>query len=480
MRISLFWRTFVAFMALMLFTVALCTGVMAMYLQAERQVTYENEVRQQAYEVAEYMTNLSALRFVRDNSTMQYVIRSKIDRINDEYGAEIWLVNYSSGIVQYLDGEWNTSEEIASPAVQEQFALIQRGNEIRVQGLFPDLGDEIVTIGVPWTYSDGYVVGAVLLHISVEKLEVSVVSLVAKLFPTSALALGLGIILSYVLARSQSRPIKQIGRAVERFARGNFESRVQLDCGGELQELGDSINSMADALSELETSRRSFVANVSHELRSPLTSMQGYVQGLMDGTIPESEREHYMGVVMDETRRLTALVNDLLSLSRMESGKAPLNRQSYDICEQLRRILIGFEGRIDKKNADVDIEIPDEQTYVLADRDRINQVLTNLIDNAVKFMPVEGGILRLRLMQEGMQVKVVVGDNGSGIAPEDMPHVFERFYKADKAHTSGMGTGLGLSIVKSILDQHGARITVQSGEGGTEFAFALPVSGKNQ
>lgn len=476
MRSSLFWRAFAAFMMLTLCTVALCTAVMAAYMQAERQETYENEVRQQAHEVAEYMAHLNAISFVRDNTTMQYVIRSKINKINDDYGAEIWIVSYSSGIVQYLDGEWNTSEEIASDAVLEQLALIQSGREIRVQGLFPKLGEEIVTIGVPWRYSDGYVVGAVLLHISVESLEVSYVDLLVKLLPISALILVLGIALSYFLARSQSRPVKKISRAVDKFARGDLSSRVELKCGGELQALGDSINSMAQALSELETSRRSFVANVSHELRSPLTSMRGYVQGMLDGTIPQEEHSRYMAVVMDETRRLTTLVNDLLNLSRIENGKFPMAKRPYDICEQLRRILISFEKRIDDKGVDVEFDVPEQQLHVLADADRINQVLMNLIDNAIKFMPGAGGVLKLSVAREGAQAHVRVADNGAGISPEDLPHVFDRFYKADKAHTSGMGTGLGLAIVKSILDQHGARITVRSGNGETAFDFWLDIA----
>ena len=475
MRLSLFWRAFTAFMALTIFTVALLTGVMAMYLHAERQYSYENEVRSQAREVATYMANLSTLSFVRENTTMQFVIRSKIRSIKDTYGAEIWIVNYSAGTVQYLDGEWNTSEQIATPEVQECFDRIREGNEIRVQGLFPDLGDEIVTIGVPWRYSDGYVVGAVFLHISVESLEVSFGELLVTILPTSSLALILGIILSYFLARSESRPVKQISRAVHDFAKGDLSSRVQLKCGGELQELGDSINDMAQALSELEMSRRSFVANVSHELRSPLTSMRGYVQGMLDGTIPPEEHDRYMGVVMDETHRLTALVNDLLNLSRIENGKFPMDKKPYDICEQLRRILIGFERRIDERCSDVQIDMPDVQLMVNADADRINQVISNLIDNALKFMPESGGVLRLSLAAEGSVVRIKVGDNGEGISPEDLPHVFDRFYKADKAHTSGMGTGLGLAIAKSILEQHGSKITVRS-EGlgkGAEFEFCL-------
>lgn len=473
MRASLFWRAFAAFMMLTLCTVALCTAVMAAYMQAERQVTYENEVRQQAHEVAEYMAHLNAISFVRDNTTMQYVIRSKINGIKDDYGAEIWIVSYSAGIVQYLDGEWNTSEEIASDAVTEQLAVIQSGQEIRVKGLFPKLGDEIVTIGVPWRYSDGYVVGAVLLHISVESLEVSYTGLLVKLMPISALILALGIALSYFLARSQSRPIKKISRAVDKFARGDLSSRVELKCGGELQALGDSINGMAQALSELETSRRSFVANVSHELRSPLTSMRGYVQGMLDGTIPPAEHGRYMAVVMDETQRLTTLVNDLLNLSRMENGKFPMDKKPYDICEQLRRILISFEKRIDDKGIEVEFDVPDQPLTVMADADRISQVVMNLIDNAVKFMPDTGGMLKLSVAREGGKAHVRVADNGAGIAPEDLPHVFDRFYKADKAHTSGMGTGLGLAIVKSILDQHGARITVRSENGETAFDFWL-------
>ena len=476
MRSSLFWRAFVAFMMLTLCTVVLCTAVMAAYLQAERQVTYENEVRQQAHEVAEYMAHLNAISFVRDNTTMQFVIRSKINRIKDDYGAEIWIVSYSSGIVQYLDGEWNTSEEIASDAVLEQLAVIQSGKEIRVQGLFPKLGDEIVTIGVPWRYSDGYVVGAVLLHISVESLEVSYVELLVKLLPISALILVLGIALSYFLARSQSRPVKKISRAVDKFARGDLSSRVELKCGGELQALGDSINSMAQALSELETSRRSFVANVSHELRSPLTSMRGYVQGMLDGTIPQAEHGRYLAVVMDETQRLTTLVNDLLNLSRIENGKFPMDKRPYDICEQLRRILISFEKRIDDKGIEVEFDVPEQQLTVMADADRISQVIMNLIDNAVKFMPGSGGVLKLSVAREGARAHVRVADNGPGISKEDLPHVFDRFYKADKAHTSGMGTGLGLAIVKSILDQHGARITVRSGNGETAFDFWLDIA----
>lgn len=473
MRSSLFWRAFVAFAALTFIVVSLCTAILAAVLQGDRQANYEAEVRQQAYEVADYMAHLNAISFVRENTTMQYVIRSKINSIKDKYAADIWIVSYSSGIIQYLDSQWNTSEAIATEPVLEQLARIQLGDEIRVQGLFPDLGESIVTIGVPWKYSDGYVVGAVLLHISIDSLRVDYTDLLMKIMPVGAIALIPGIILSYFLARSQSRPIKQISTAVKDFARGDLTSRVAVTCGGELQTLGDSINDMVKALSELEDSRRSFVANVSHELRSPLTSMRGYVQGMLDGTIPAEEHGRYLQVVMDETQRLTTLVNDLLSLSRIESGKFPMEKQPYDICEQLRRVIISFERRIDEKNIQVEVDMPDSALYVNADQNRINQVISNLVDNAIKFMPPQDGVLNLSLHAAGSRVICRVADNGAGISPEDLPHIFDRFYKADKAHTSGMGTGLGLAIVKSILDQHGAAITAASDGNGTAFEFSL-------
>ena len=235
---------------------------------------------------------------------------------------------------------------------------------------------------------------------------------------------------------------------------------------------------MAQALNELEDSRRAFVANVSHELRSPLTSMRGYVQGMLDGAVPPQDTSRYLNVVMAETNRLASLVNDLLDLSRIESGKFPMEKRPYDVCEQLRRIVIGFEGRIDARHADVDMQLPDKPLPVNADQNRINQVISNLVDNAVKFLPESGGLLRLEALRQGEKVLIRVGDNGAAIPEKDLPRVFDRFYKADKAHTSGQGTGLGLAIVKSILDQHGEKITVRSDASGTIFEFTLEAAGE--
>lgn len=473
-RGGIFVRTFAAFLSLTLLTAILFTLTTTAALQVQRQTALEDELRTQAREVAEYMAHLDQLSFIRENTTMRYVINNKLTDIHDRYNADIWIVGYNgtTGYVQYLDSSWNTSEYLTSAAVLEQLSLVHQGNEIRAQGLFPELGNEIVTIGVPWTYSDGHVVGAVLLHISVEDLRVSFVDVLGALLPAGLGALILGVILSFFLARSQTRPLKEVTYAVRDFTRGNFERRVNLHCGGELQALGEEINRMAFELSNLETSRKSFVASVSHELRSPLTCIQGYVQALRDGAIDESERVKYMDVVLDETRRLSDLVRDLLDLSRIQSGKFPLNLERVDLCEQMRRALLSFEVRIDQKRVQVEASLPETPCYVNADPDRIRQVIGNLIDNALKFLE-DGGRLSVGVGSAGRRVYAWVEDDGPGIAAEDLPFIFDRFYKADKAHTSGMGTGLGLSIVKSILEQHGGEIGVTSQPGKTVFRFEL-------
>ncbi len=476
MKISLFWRTYGVLLAALLITIAIFAGVLTAARQQGMQESYESEVRLQAREVAEYMSNLENLSYVQRNSTMRYILLQKIKEIYRKYNADIWIVSYDSGTVQYLDSSWKTIESIASDPVKEQLSIIQTGQEIRKNDLFPELGAQMVTIGVPWYYGDDYVVGAVLLHIPMKDLRVGLGSVLRQILPAAVLALALGTVLAFFLARSQIRPLKEITGAVREFSKGDLTRRVNVRGADELEELGRSINRMAEELNRLEDSRRSFVANVSHELRSPLTCMKGYVQAMQDGTIDQADMPRYLGIVMDETNRLTDLVRDLLDLSRLESGKFPLTLAPFDINEMVRRNLINFEPRIDEKRIEVEADLSDAPLYVMADANRINQVVSNIIDNAVKFMNGDANRLSIRTAREGKDVRVTIANNGEDISPKDLPFIFERFYKADKAHTSGQGTGLGLSICQRIVKQHGSVITCRSGGGETAFEFTLPAA----
>ena len=480
LKSGLFWRTYGVLLAALLITIAIFGGVLTAARQQGLQESYEAEVRLQAREVADYMANLSSLNYVQSNSTMKYIIRRKIAEINRKYNADIWIVSYDSGIVQYLDSSWNTSESLATHAVALQLREIEEGSEIRVTGLFPELGEQIVTIGVPWYYNGeeggGDVVGAVLLHIPTQNLKVGIGEVTRQIAPAGVLALLLGTVLAFFLASSQTRPLKEIDSAVREFSKGDLTRRVNVRCGGELEELGDSINRMAAELSRMEESRRSFVANVSHELRSPLTCMRGYVQAMQDGTIPPEDMPRYLQIVMDETQRLTDLVRDLLDLSRLESGKFPISPAPFDANELVRRNLINFEPRIDEKHIEVEADLASEPLYVMADASRINQVVSNIIDNAIKFMNGPDSRLTVRTRREGKNVRFAIMNNGEDIPEADLPFIFERFYKADKAHTSGHGTGLGLSICQRIMQQHGSEITARSGGGETAFEFLLPAA----
>lgn len=474
MKSGLFWRTFSAILVVVLVSVLLSTVMLTNVQRANAEKNYETEVRMQARQVADYLQQLNSLRYFRANDSIKSLVSNKVTEIYETYNADIWLVNFDQNRVEYIDRTWNTSESIASEAVLEQLGYIQSGLEIAVTNLFPtELGERIMTIGVPWTYMNGRVVGAVLLHIPVEQLQVSFWRMLPQATFPASVSILLGVLLAFLVARSQTLPIREIDSAVREFSTGDLSRRIELNCGGELEQLGDSINKMAEELSGLEQSRRSFVANVSHELRSPMTSMKGYVQAMLDGTIIEEDRPKYLRIVLDETNRLTDLVRDLLDLSRLDSGRIPLETAPFDANELMRRMLLRFEQRIDEKHIDVVIDFAEDPCFAMGDVSRINQVISNFIDNSVKFMNGETGILTIRTVRTDKHVRFCVQDNGPGISEADLPHIFDRFYKADKAHTSGLGTGLGLSICKSIIQQHGSRIEVLSVPGKTSFSFEL-------
>lgn len=445
--------------------------LMVVMVREERRDALEAEVRLQAREVAQMMQQRDLISIWRGDQSLMNTISWKIGEIRELYNASVWLVNGNGSVMVFSGGQGYTSEHLNDPVVLEQIYRVLSGEEIRAQGLIPELGDQMVTIGVPWTM-EGRPVGAVLLHISIDSLQVDYSDMIANAITAAVVATLLGTLLAYIISHRQTRPLGLINQAVSEFAAGNLDRRVEIQGDDEMAQLGASINRMAQDLSNLEESRRSFVASVSHELRSPLTCISGYVEGMLDGTISEADRPRYLCVVRDETKRLSKLVNELLDLSRFESGKFPLSIARLDLHELLRVELIKFEGRIDEKHIDVEVNFRDENCYVMADVDRIRQVVTNLIDNAVKFVP-EGGKLELSTMTVDGLCYASIKNDGPPIPQEDLPFIFDRFYKADKAHTSGKGTGLGLSIVKVILEQHGQKIKVSSGAGGTCFTFTL-------
>ena len=475
MRSSLFRRLFLAFVCALLVTVLTFTGILFFSVGTQQRQAYEAELRLQARDVAQLMQSAESMTLWRvdpmDSSTFQW----KVNEIQDAYNARIWIV-YISGYVRMLGETASTEQPITSIAMNDALRQLLSGEEVRSVGTFAELGGGVLSIGVPWYSADGhFVMGGVLVHVDTSSIPVDYSSLLTFSLVGGLISMLIGTALSYLLARRQTRPIRAIREAVAAFAGGDFTARAPVTGSQELRELATAVNQMAQDLGNLEESRRSFVSSVSHELRSPMTCIQGYVEGMLDGTIPPEERGTYLKTVLSETQRLTKLVHDLLELSRFESGNFPLNRTVFDIDELILSVLFKYEQAIEKKSMLVDISFREQPLYVNADSDRIVQVLTNLIDNAVKY-GAEGGQLTVRAEPEGGLARISIRNEGPSIPPEDLPFIFDGFYKVDKAHTSGKGTGLGLSIVKRIVEQHGQTITVSSAASLTTFTFTLEKS----
>lgn len=320
--------------------------------------------------------------------------------------------------------------------------------------------------------------GAILMHLNMSSVNASIAQVYMEVLLIGLMAVAAAVLAVSYLTTRITKPITNMNAIVQRYSKGSFELRLDPDAAGaeEVAQLARSFNNMADAVSSLEQTRRSFVANVSHELRSPLTSISGFLEAIQDGTIPEEKRGEYLDLVIGETKRMTGMVNNLLDLARIESGKTEMSPSVFDMNELARRTVLTFEARINAKKLDVALSLAEPGCIVEADAGQIGQVLRNLIDNAIKFSP-EGGRLEIETtLIDRRTAGVSVQDYGSGIPKEDVRLVFDRFYKAEKAHTPSAqsGTGLGLSIARVIMDQHGQEIFAESEPGkGTKFTFTL-------
>ncbi len=293
------------------------------------------------------------------------------------------------------------------------------------------------------------------------------------------LVVAAAVIVMTVYARRLSAPLKDMAKTARAFGHGQLSARVNLAPGypQETQELALAFNNMAASLEKSEYQRTEFVANVSHELKTPMTTIGGYVDGILDGTIPQEKHQHYMRLVSDETKRLSRLVRSMLDISRLQDqGGVPEDQKSrFDVGECAGRTLVSFEQKILGKALNVAVDMPDYPVFTFASQDAITQVVYNLLDNAIKFCP-EGGSLGLNLRTGADKVYVSISNDGETIPPQELPLLFDRFHKLDKSRSKNReGWGLGLYIVKTIICSHGENISVSSADGRTEFTFTLPL-----
>ena len=344
-----------------------------------------------------------------------------------------------------------------------------------IQGLYADAR---YAVSVPVFDRMGKSIGIVISSISATSAMTIMEKLTTSCLLVSVITVVVSVVLMGYIARKQSSPLQDIARVATDFGHGNLSARARVDkhSSQEMQELALAFNNMADSLEKSENQRRDFIANISHELKTPMTTISGFMDGMLDGTIPPQRQTHYMELVSQETKRLSRLVRSMLDISQLreQEGVAEERKQSFDMAECIGRTLVSFEQKIVAKELEVQVDMPEHPVYTRADQDAITQVVYNLLDNAVKFCP-QKGILQLRLRLGTHKIYVSIANSGQTIPPEELPLVFERFHKIDKSRTEKDGWGLGLYIVKTIIGSHGEDISVSSAGDTTEFTFTLPL-----
>ena len=404
-------------------------------------------------------------------------INDMIEMILERDTSQTVILTDSSGYVLLISGsaEILTGESVPQSVLS---SLIENG-EYNAQG---DLGGAVsnryLTFARPLVAEDGTIDGAVFLLSSADE-EVTLIKAMTETIVMSSLWVLLAAMIAvYFITDRVVDPLRGMTSAVKRFGKGDFKMRVPVNGRDEIAELGEAFNHMAESLEHTEKMRNMFLANVSHDLRTPMTTISGFIDGINSGAIPPEKHGYYLNIISGEVHRLSRLVSELLDLSKLESGERKFEAVQFDVCETARLILISFEQKINAKRLDVQFEVDEDSITATADKDAIYQVLYNLTENAIKFAR-EGGILRISIKQgEQGKIRVSVYDEGEGIPEADLPYVFDRFYKSDKSRgLDKNGVGLGLYIVKTILEAQGETISVSSVPGeNCEFVFTLPAA----
>ncbi len=411
-------------------------------------------------------------------------ICNNLSTVSEAIDADVFMCDSSGKVILCKDllssdlevnqnGHCSVHEGYRVP--QEVMAAVISGHYFE-RGTLGGMFDDTYLAAAEPVKVNGQVVGVIF---AVESANVSfkgyVLDVVRMFAFASLMALAVGMVIIYLFTVNLIRPLNEMSKATKAYATGDFSPRVTVRGSDELAELTSAFNRMAAALSLQESTRRSFIANVSHELKTPMTTIGGFIDGILDGTIPPEKQKHYLGIVSNETKRLSRLVTSMLNMSKIEAGELKLQPKPFDLCQEIFNTMLNFEQMIENKHIAIEGLDVLQPTVINADRDMLHQVIYNLVDNAVKF--TENGTISVRVQQNAKDTTVAIRNSGAvGISSEELSRVFERFYKVDKSRSyDTKGAGLGLYICKTIIEMHGGEIRAQSdGNDYAEFSFTIP------
>ena len=470
---STFGRSFSVFAGILLVALTVLGGSFQMMVQDFLTDTTFDSLEQDAQIIADL-----AASYIEDDSLSGREFLMNLDIASKVSGSDAVICN-SDGKVTICSDSLFGCKHMGLYVNEEYLQKVLSQGSDRATGLIKGLySEERFLVALPVTAADG---DRGIIIVSSPSASVNqVLTRISNIFLTTAVCVILVSVAAVsFFARRESKPLQDMAKAANAFGHGDLEARVKIEEGNseEMEELALAFNNMACSLQKSEYRRQEFVANVSHELKTPMTTISGYVDGMLDKTIPEDKWPHYLQIVSDETKRLSRLVRSMLDISQLQSeGGIPDEKKiHFDLEDCCGSVLITFEKKIEDKGLNVEVDMPEHPVYTFANEDYITQVIYNLIDNAVKFCPT-GKTLGLKIREGGAKVYVSVSNEGDTIPPEELPLVFDRFHKLDKSRSQNRdGWGLGLYIVKTIVCSHGENISVTSRDGKTEFTFTLPL-----
>lgn len=442
-------------------------------------ITKERLVREKAktlYSEAMLISDTYAAGLYTSETDLE-TVKTQLDFLSVYLDSSIRIINPSGRLVLDTNEPLNVEEVMM---IENFDPTVTSTSYYMVNDFFGSFESDMLSVLAPIT-SSYKVKGYVTIHCDMNDIQTSCNSMLNISYVTLVILLLLSLIILIFFTEMVYIPLRKITYAAEQYAAGNMHYEFQVESDDEIGYLAACMNYMASQIAGAEDDQKKFVANVSHDFRSPLTSIRGYLEAMLDGTIPPENHEKYLNIVLNETERLTKLTNSLLTLNNLNTKGMLLERADYDINPVIRGTAASFEGTCLKKNIAIELVLTGDEMFVNADMAKIQQVLYNLIDNAIKFSHHDS-VIRVETSLKKNKLFVSVKDTGIGIPKEDLKQIWDRFYKSDLSRgRDKKGTGLGLSIVKEIISCHGEHINVISTEGvGSEFIFSLPLAADSE
>ena len=442
-------------------------------------MTTERLVREKAedlYSEAVLIADTYATELYNSETDLETVKR-QLDALALYMKAIIRIVNPSGRLVLDTDAPINVEEVVI---IKDFDPTVTSGSYYVTDNFFDSFDSEVLSVLAPIT-SNYMVKGYVVIHYNMSNIQASCNSLLSVSYITMVVLFLLSLIILIFFTELVYVPLRKITYATEQYASGNMHYEFQVDSEDEIGYLAGCLNYMASQIAGAEDDQKKFVANISHDFRSPLTSIRGYLDAMIDGTIPPEMHDKYLNILLNETERLTKLTNSLLTLNNLNTKGMLLDRTDFEINRIIRSTAASFEGTCKQKAVSVELILTDDEMYVNADMGKIQRVLYNLLDNAIKFSH-HSSVIKVETSVKKNKLFISVKDSGIGIPKEDLKLIWDRFYKSDVSRGKDKkGMGLGLSIVKEILNSHEEHINVISTEGaGSEFIFSLSLSERNE